>query len=134
MKLFIYVFFLIPQLLFSADSRSSLEEENPSVFHHVNVITGDLQLSFEDANISSPHPCSIRRAYTSNGALEKDKRGSDLLLKDIQKGFRIQGGWSLFSHASLLIQPSARKEECKAYVSDKAGNTVTFVYTRLCNF
>ena len=133
MKLFIYVFFLIPQLLFSADSRSSLEEENPSVFHHVNVITGDLQLSFEDANISSPHPCSIRRSYTSSGALEKDKRGSDLLLKDIQKGFRIQGGWSLFSHSSLLIQPSARKEECKAYVSDKAGNTVTFVYSHRVN-
>lgn len=118
---------LLLAIFFSALCFSE-EEENPIIFHHVNVITGDLNLVVEEARVEGAVPLTIQRTYTSAGALERDKHDHDLYLKDLHHGFLIQGGWSLFSHAYMLFVPAQPGHSTLAYVADRFGAVTTYEY------
>jgi RHS repeat-associated protein len=122
------LFLLLLPLFLRADV-DPFEDENPAFFHHVNVITGDLSLYLEDAQVMGAKSFAVTRTYSSTGALERNEEDSDLYLKKLRGGFLIQGGWSFFPHANLLIRTSHKKKDFKAYVSDKNGNTACFVYS-----
>src|SRR5437899_2365882 len=79
MRYFLFLL-LLPSLLLraSADIFFS-EEEDPSLCNHVNIISGHLNLSFQDALIPSASPFTLSRAYSSSGALERNKDDTDLL-------------------------------------------------------
>ena len=56
---------LIPFLLQGNEELSFFEEEDPAVFHHVNVITGHLYLSFRDAVAQGALSIPVVRTYSS---------------------------------------------------------------------
>ncbi len=117
-----FLFFILFFPLFLQASSDLFEDENPSLFHHVNVITGDLNLHMEDAEVVGAKPLSILRSYSSSGSLERTSDHSDLKLKNLRGGFLIQGGWSFFPHANLLIRPGYHRKHFEAYVSDPQGD------------
>ncbi|MBI3237155.1 MAG: hypothetical protein HYZ48_05610, partial [Chlamydiales bacterium] len=94
MNILLFLLALIPSFLQSS-WEELFQEEDPTSFHHVNVITGHLNLSFQDTVVESAIPLSITRTYSSTGALEREAGNHDLLLKKIRKGWSIQGGWDL---------------------------------------
>jgi hypothetical protein len=66
--------FLILFLIFTSFLRADWDqlfsqEEDPSLFHHVSVITGNLNLSFQDTVIQGAKPLPVMRTYSSAGAL-----------------------------------------------------------------
>ena len=102
------------------------DEENPCLFQHVNLISGQLNLIMEDGQVEGAIRLPINKAYSSAGALEIDADESDLFLKKLRQGFIIQGGWSLFPQTHMLIRPSRRKEGYVAYVTDKSGSVCIY--------
>lgn len=130
MKLFISLLILIPCLLRAEWEQLFSVDEDPTLFHHVNVITGNLNLSIEEGMIAGAIPLPIVRTYSSAGALERTRHNFDLHLKELQNGWHIQGGWNYFPHANLLIEPGRDKEYFKAYIPEKGGNVIQYVYNR----
>lgn len=99
------------------------DEEDPSLYHHVNVINGQLNLNLIDDVIQGPVAFPLMRSYTSGGAFERCLRNSDLVLRDLRgSGWMVQGGWSLLPHTQLLVQ---RIWDCKCVESQSRG-TVSF--------
>ena len=102
----VFVFLWVFLLLFrgvSADwDQLFQEDEDPVFYQHVNVISWQINLCFEDTVLQGPHPISLRRTYSSSGALERSRYSPDLTRKII-RGWLVQGGWSLFPHANLLV-------------------------------
>lgn len=45
----LFFLLLLPLLAFTDSNQSFSENEDPTIFHHVNVITGNLNISFQDA-------------------------------------------------------------------------------------
>ena len=110
----------------------SFESEDPSLFHHVNVITGNLNLSFQDTGVLGAKPIPIIRTYSSSGALERPSSiGREKLkafLSSIHGGWMLQGGWSLFPHVNLLIEPSFEKKRIKAHLPEPSGQFISYSY------
>jgi hypothetical protein len=125
----IFALLLIPCLLKAASEQLSPEDEDPSFFHHVNVISGHLNLYFEDAVINGTVPISLFRTYSSSGALERTPEKSDLFLKGIRGGWLIQGGWNYLPHANLLVDASDNRKEYKAQLAGPSGNMVTYAFS-----
>ena len=117
-------------LFFLCSFKEVDDEENPALFHHVNVITGEVNLAFQDTIVESAFPLMIQRGYTSAGAFEKDESNLDLFLKNLRKGFIIQGGWSFFPHTHLLVQPGLDEEGYQVFASDPSGNMTEYEYDR----
>jgi len=105
------------------------EGDDPAIFHHVNVITGNLNLSFQDALIQGAKPIPIHRSYTSSGALERTPENTDLIFKYLRKGWMVQGGWSLFPHENMLIETPLNRKEYKVYLSEPSGSMITYAYS-----
>ncbi len=82
------------------------EDEDPSLFHHVNVISGNLNLCLEDTVIEGAKRLPIFRTYSSAGALENPQLNDDL--KDERGGWIVQGGWNFIPHANLWIDLKAK--------------------------
>lgn len=120
---------LIPLLALSDSNRPFFENEDPAIFHHVNVITGNLNISFEDVLVEGAQSIPIFRTYSSSGALERSSNNFDLILEGIREGWLIQGGWNLLPHANLLLDPSYNRKEFKAYVSAPNGSQVSYSYS-----
>ncbi|MEN9654533.1 MAG: hypothetical protein RL235_645 [Chlamydiota bacterium] len=72
------------------------EDDDPSIFHHVNVITGNLNVAFQDGVVQGAQPIVISRTYSSSGALERTPQNFDRILQGLRKGWLVQGGWSFF--------------------------------------
>ncbi len=121
------VFFLLPLFLVAKEGFFS-EDEDPSLFHHVNVITGDLNLCLNEGVVSGAVPLPIFRTYSSAGALEKTPNHQDLILKALH-GFLIQGGWSFFSYTHLLLAPSSDPKYIRAHLAEKSGSVITYVFS-----
>src|SRR3990167_6858698 len=127
-----HIFFfllLIPLFLFTDASQSFAENEDPTIFHHVNVITGHLTLSFQDALVQGAQPIPISRTYSSAGALERTSENFDLILKVIRRGWFVQGGWNLLPHTNLLIETSQDRKEVKVHLSEPNGNVIPYSYS-----
>lgn len=128
----IRLFFLIVFLQFAtvwAQTSAEFSESDPSTVHHVNVISGNLNLCFEDVNIQGPIPLPIIRTYSSAGALERSPDNVDLLLKAFRKGWMYQGGWNLLPHINLLVEPSYDRKQFKLYLPDSSGNLIAYSYS-----
>lgn len=117
------VFFLCVQVALLA---TFFEEDDPSHYYHVNVVSGHLELTFQDAVVKAPHPFSITRSYSSSGALERSPRNSDLFLKRIRESeWMFQGGWSLLSHTNMLVINNEQGDPIELYVSEPGSNGFT---------
>jgi RHS repeat-associated protein len=127
-RLFIF-FFLIPLFLRADWDHLFSEDEDPTLFHHVNVITGNLNLCMQDGVVQGVTPLPLMRTYTSSGALERSFNNLDVFLKYLRKGWLIQGGWNFFPHTNLLVEFSHNRKEAKAYLAEKSGNLVTYFYS-----
>ena len=116
MKRILVFFICLRSILFA----SFFEEEDPMHYYHVNIISGHLDLTFLDVELKSPIPFSLRRNYTSAGALERSPDNIDLRLKSLRGWGRIfQGGWSLLSHSSLLVKSGFDQKHHQAYLCEK---------------
>lgn len=65
-KLFFFLL-LVPLLLFSQWNPFSEGSQDPTLFHHVNVITGDLNICIEDGTVQEANLLPIMRTYSSAG-------------------------------------------------------------------
>ena len=116
------IFFLLsPFLVFATHDPFDNLEEDPTLFNHVNVISGNLNLSMEDAVVQGVTSFPIMRTYSSSGALEKTKQKFDIFLKKLHGDSFIQGGWNLFPDLYLFMETS-KKNIKEVYVAEKNGS------------
>lgn len=126
----ILLFLLLVPLLAYADSNQFFSEsDDPAIFHHVNVITGNLNISFQDAVIQGAQPIPIPRTYSSSGALERTSQNFDLILRTLRGGWLVQGGWNLLPHTNLLVETSKDRKEFKVYLPEPNGNMIPYAYS-----
>ena len=130
MKRLFSLFFLLPLLLDAVDREKIFSgNEDPVLFHHVNVISGHLNLSLSDGEVQGAKSLPLTRTYTSAGALERTINQPDLILKTLRGGWLIQGGWGYFPHANLLIEPSSKVKNYKAYLAQPNGTLITYSFS-----
>lgn len=127
MKNFIFLLLLPIVLLASFDTF----EEDPTLVEHVNVITGQLNLSVTDFTLQGPEPLSLTRSYSSSGALERDRYNWDLSQKKIKRGWSFDGGWKLLPHMHFyFIVPRINIEGIRVFLPEKTGRLITYTYLR----
>ncbi len=105
--------------------------DNPSVFYHVDVVSGNFALKMEDASVQAPMPFSLERIYSSSGALENSKFNS--ILNHYQGPFPprkgwIRRGWNFLPHLHMIYEKSVT-EGSHVYVPDKNGNMTMYTCT-----
>lgn len=120
---------LYPLVVFADLDEIFPEGEDPAIFHHVNVITGNLNLSFQDALVLGAKPIPIIRTYSSSGALERLPRNSDLILQALRGGWIVQGGWSLFPHENMLVETYYDTKAFKVYLPEPNGSLISYAYS-----
>ncbi len=125
MRMLLIFLFLFSTLHADWDQLFS-EDEDPSLFHHVNVITGNLNLCLEDTVIEGAKPLSIFRTYSSSGALEGPELARDLKME--RKGWIVQGGWNLFPHANLWIDLRTKVKNFRIYIAEPGGNLIPYAF------
>lgn len=67
--------------------------DDPIINNHVNVITGRLQLSFQDHVVQGASPLPLRRTYTNHGQT-----------KTSHSRWNFTEGWCFFSHTHLYLR------------------------------
>src|SRR5690242_11820580 len=98
---FLIFILLLPLVLCAQSDELFPEDADLTLNTHVNVISGHLNLHFQDALIHGAVPLSLTRTYSSAGALEKH---SELIrLQDGTANWILQAGWSMLSHLNLLM-------------------------------
>ncbi len=103
------------------------QDEDPSLFHHVNVISGNLNLCLEDTVIEGAKRLPIFRTYSSSGALENPQLNDDL--KEERGGWIVQGGWNFIPHANLWIDLKSKVKEFRFYLPEPGGNLIPYSYS-----
>ncbi|PIS02674.1 MAG: hypothetical protein COT85_01190 [Chlamydiae bacterium CG10_big_fil_rev_8_21_14_0_10_42_34] len=93
------------------------------------MITGNLNISFQDAVVQGAQPIPILRTYSSSGALERTSENFDLILRATRVGWMVQGGWNLFPHTNLFIETHLDRKQFKAYLPDPSGNMIPYAYS-----
>ncbi|MDN3506547.1 MAG: hypothetical protein P0S96_04895 [Simkaniaceae bacterium] len=93
------------------------ENSDPALFHHVNVVTGDLSLIYEDVNIGGVVPYTVPRTYSNSGcsSYESTERKKDLS----GSPWFFRGGWTLLAHGNLHLQ--AIREEAGGTINRRDG-------------
>ena len=118
--------FFLSHLLF-ASPYSLLEDEDPTSFHNVNVINGQLNLCMQDTVVKGPTPYPIFRTYTSGNSIQPD---SDLTIQAYRKGWAFGGGWDLLPHTHILhrYDPNIAGPlvPSKLYITEKNGNLIEY--------
>ncbi len=118
-------------LIFTSSLRADWDQlfsddEDPTLFHHVNVITGNLNLCLEDGVIGGAKPLPIFRTYCSAGALEPRELNAEL--KAEREGFAIQGGWNFLPHTYLWVDLAIKPKNFRIYLPEPSGNLVPYSY------
>lgn len=129
MRIILFLFLLFPLALTANWEHHFSEDEDPSLFHHVHVITGNLNLCLQDSIIQGAQQIPLLRTYSSSGALERTPKNLDLILKGLHKGLLIQGGWSFLPHTSLLVETSSRNEGYAAFLAEKNGQLIPYSFS-----
>ncbi|MES2345297.1 MAG: DUF6531 domain-containing protein [Chlamydiota bacterium] len=111
----LFSFFFLFSFLHADWDHLFPENEDPTVVHHVNVISGQLNFSLIDTVIQGPLPFPITRTYSSSGALERLSR-QDLFFRALQDNLAVQGGWSFLPELHLLIESEYSRKTLKAYL------------------
>ena len=124
-RLLLFFFIFISSLRAEWDQLFS-NDEDPTLFHHVNVMTGNLNLCLEDGVIEGAKPLPIFRTYSSAGALEP--RGLNAELKTEQGGWAVQGGWNFLPHTTLWISLAIKPKNFRIYLSEPGGNLIPYIY------
>jgi RHS repeat-associated protein len=130
MRKFIYIFFVFigyPFFIFGEWDDLFTEQADPAVFQHVNVISGNLNISFYDQQ-SQEFVIPIHRTYSSVGALERSKNNSDLLIQNLRNGWMLTGGWSLFPHTYMLIEAPPNPVKFRMHLPEPNGNMITYLF------
>ena len=104
----LFLFFGIFSALHAEWDQLFSDEEDPSLYHHVNVITGNLNLCIEDGVIQGAKTLPLFRTYSSAGALESPDVNMDLKLE--RNSWIVQGGWNFLPHTNLWIDLSVKLE------------------------
>lgn len=86
MKLRLFALILFFPFLAVARHTNPFSQEDLSIFQHVNVITGNLNISSEDDPLLGAYPITIHRTYTSAGALERGYHNTHHLLTKVLRG------------------------------------------------
>ena len=129
MRRLLFLLFFLPIFARAEWDQLFSDREDPSVFHHVNVITGNLNLSFQDVVARGAKSIPLTRTYSSAGALERTPQNSDLILQGVRRGWMVQGGWNMFPHTNLLIEPSDDRKLFKVYLAEPSGSLISYAYS-----
>lgn len=122
----LFFFILLVPLFLQADFDRLFPSENPSLVHHVSVISGQLNLSWQDMKVEGAVPLTLTRSYTSGGALGKD---TDIFVQNIRTGWMPLGGWDVLSYTNLMVEtilPHVHK--FRIYVSERNGTNLLYGY------
>jgi YD repeat-containing protein len=128
MKHLLLLFLLFTSSLCAEWGELFSEEEDHCLFHHVNVLSGHLNLCVEDVLIKGPKPFSVFRTYSSAGALES--RELNQVLKERADGWVVQGGWLFFPHTQLFIEVAKEPRKFKIYLHEPAGALVCYAFVK----
>lgn len=128
-RCFFLCLFLFLRSLHASTPSLDADEEDLSLHHHVNVISGHLSLCMQDLTTTGPRPLSLTRTYSSAGALERDAECLDLTLKDVCAGFLIQGGWNFLPHTHLFVQEGLKSKQSKLFVYEKSGAAAKYTFS-----
>ena len=130
MRRAVVFFLLLPFVIFGDLSEMFSDGADNSHFHHVNVITGHLNLHIKDTVIEGAYPLPISRIYSSSGALERSYTSDpSWYYKRLRWGWIIQGGWSFFPHEHLLLEIGYKEKYFKAYISEPNGSMITYEFS-----
>jgi RHS repeat-associated protein len=128
----LFLCFIYPLFLFATWDELFLDQGDPALYENVNVITGKLQLSFEDAEMIGPVTIPIRRTYCSAGAEERDKKDTDLKLHELRKFWGLSGGWSVMPHMQMLVDPRVGERgfqmDIVVYLPEPSGQIIPYIY------
>lgn len=119
----------LPFVLFADFDDIFPRNENLAVVQHVNVVTGHLGLSMDDALVQGALPLHIKRSYSSRSALEGLHHDADLKLQQERRGWMFLGGWDLYNYTNLLVEPDRNKKNYAAYIADGSGQMICYRYS-----
>lgn len=126
MKALVILFLLWISFLRADWDQLFSDEEDPALFHHVNVITGNLNLCLQDAIIEGAKPLPLFRTYSSSGALEPPELNKNLR---ITRGeWLVQGGWNFLPHTNLWIDIATRCRHFEIYLPEPSGNLIPYSF------
>ncbi len=114
----IFLFPFIPALL---KGNAFFEDADPALFHHVNVVTGDVNLTYEDVSVGGVVPYTVPRTYKSSGFSPYHDEITTRKKELSESPWIFRGGWSLLAHGHLRL-----KVEKKAEYARCAGENQTF--------
>ncbi|MEI6241846.1 MAG: RHS repeat-associated core domain-containing protein [Chlamydiota bacterium] len=119
-----FLFFLFLSSLLTADfDPFCSDEDDISLFHHVNVMSGNLNLAFQDTVVKGPKPLSLLRSYSSSGA-----KYSYLFSYMLPERWIVQRGWSFFHEIYLLFDFDPEIRLTKACLAEKSGSMISYTF------
>jgi RHS repeat-associated protein len=129
-KIFFW-FFLFPTLLFAQSDSLFLGGSDPLIVEDVNVITGHLNLHFEDERVLGPVSISINRTYCSGGADVCEEMANEL--RKASRTLFFESGWSLEPHLQMLVDPRNGYNDylglIDVYLAERSGGLVSYRVT-----
>jgi RHS repeat-associated protein len=128
MRCLLLCLFLCLRSLHASTPSLDADEEDLSLHHHVNVISGHLSLCMQDLTTTGARPLSLTRTYSSAGALERDADCLDLTLKNVCAGFLVQGGWNFLPHTHLFVQEGRKSKQSTLFVYEKSGSAAKYTF------
>ncbi|MFY7843355.1 MAG: RHS repeat-associated core domain-containing protein [Rhabdochlamydiaceae bacterium] len=102
---------------------------DPSLVNQVNVITGHLELSFQDTVVEGAEPLSLTRSYSSAGAL-RDNREQEDLIRRSRTGWVLEGGWNLMPHIGFYREYDEKNLQEVFYVFEPHGRRIKFMRSK----
>ena len=133
-KFFFFFLSILSCCLFAEWDQLFSSDEDPTMFHHVNVMSGHLTLCIEDVKLEGSEPFSLFRTYSSSGALERTRFSTDLKWKDLRRGWLIQGGWNFLPHTNLQVIPIDTSKKIdfgklKFRLPEPSGSVLSYSYS-----
>ncbi|MCH9619009.1 MAG: hypothetical protein SP4CHLAM5_11530 [Chlamydiia bacterium] len=99
---------------FSTHGDAIAGTSDPKMNHHVNVISGKIELNIEDHVVQGAVPLSLNRSYTNQ----------EVLINRVAK-WGLRGGWSLFSHTQMFL--SRIDDWYYAWIIESSGRRVSYI-------
>ncbi len=121
------LFLWIPLLLRAGAGASLSDDEDLSLYHNVNVISGHLNLHFQDAVVEGAIPLPLLRTYSSEGALLPTEDNQDCELRNMLGEWCIQGGWNFMPHLFLLYDEGGDSRPPEIFLAEKSGAVIAYV-------
>lgn len=125
---FLLLLLLVPFHLLAEWESLFSTDEDPALFHHVHVISGQLNIAIEDTKLLGAYPFSLTRTYCSSAGSHPD----NLTLQRLKRDCFSQEGWQLLPHTKLLVQFNPEKHDFKAMkfqVPEPSGDALLYQYS-----